>query len=73
MDHDKFEKIMSNLLTNALKHTPDGGQIKVAMEKTADEQLRVSVYNSGAHIDADKLDNIFKRYSQIKGTSAAHQ
>lgn len=73
MDHDKFEKIMSNLLTNALKHTPDGGQIKVAMEKTADEQLRVSVYNSGAHIDADKLDNIFKRYYQIKGTSAAHQ
>lgn len=73
MDSDKFEKIMSNLLTNALKHTPDGGQIKIDMEKTAADQLRVSVYNNGQHIDADKLENIFKRYYQVKGTSAAHQ
>lgn len=73
MDRDKFEKIMSNLLTNALKHTPDGGQIKIDMEKTPTDQLRVSVFNNGQHIDDDKLDNIFKRYYQIKGTSAAHQ
>lgn len=73
MDRDKFEKIMSNLLTNALKHTPDGGLIKIEMEKTGAGRLRVSVFNSGSHIDADKIDSIFKRYYQIKGTSPTHQ
>lgn len=73
MDRDKFEKIMSNLFTNALKHTPDGGQVKIEMEKTANDCLRVSVFNNGPHIEADKLDNLFKRYYQIKGTATTHQ
>lgn len=73
MDCDKFEKIMSNLITNALKHTSDGGQIKIEMAKVPGEQLRVRVFNNGPHIDAEKLDNIFKRYYQIKGTSSNHQ
>ena len=73
LDSDKFQKIMSNLLTNALKHTPDNGLIRVEMEKTADGMLHVGVFNNGPHIDADKLDDIFKRYYQIKGTTPTHQ
>ena len=73
MDSDKFEKIMSNLLTNALKHTPDNGLIRVEMGKSDDGMLRVGVFNNGPHIDADKLDDIFKRYYQIKGTAPTHQ
>lgn len=73
MDRDKFEKIMSNLLTNALKHTPDGGQIEIKMDKMEPDRLRVSVFNNGPHIDADKLENIFKRYYQIKGISSSHR
>ena len=73
MDRDKFEKIMSYLLTNALKHTPDGGLIEIKMDKMEPDRLRVSVFNNGPHIDADKLENIFKRYYQIKGISSSHR
>lgn len=83
-DLDKLEKIMSNLFINALKHTPDGGKIvvKVSVDvaKPADfpnlkdgSYVRVSVYDNGKHIDADKLQDIFKCYYQVKGTQSTHQ
>lgn len=73
MDDDKFEKIMSNLLTNALKHTPDNGTIGISLTPVDSDQLRIKVYNSGAPIDDDRLQDIFKRYYQVKGTEATHQ
>lgn len=88
MDCDKFDKIMSNLLTNALKNTPDNGVIKVFMGLTSSQDrtdfqmlkaseggrfLKVCVYNSGKHIDEKKIPNIFKRYYQVEGTQATHQ
>ena len=80
-DRDKLEKIMSNLLTNALKHTPDNGAMKVSMacsggtgaDNARQRQLRVTVYNNGPHIDDDKLGDIFKRYYQAKGAKADHR
>ena len=78
-DRDKLEKIMSNLLTNALKHTPDNGAMKVTMAcltQTGSETqryLRVTVYNNGPHIDDDKIADIFKRYYQAKGAKADHR
>ena len=73
MDDDKFEKIMSNLLTNALKHTPDHGIIRVSLQQPSPDQLRIEVYNNGNPIDDDRLQDIFKRYYQVKGTESTHQ
>jgi len=88
MDLDKFEKIMSNLLTNALKHTPDNGHIEIDIHEIdgkaltefprfAEEKsrrcLRVSVYNNGNAIEEDKIPNIFKRYYQVHNTQSVHQ
>ncbi len=80
-DRDKLEKIMSNLLTNALKHTPDNGTMRVTAtctpchgdDNAAQRQLRVTVYNNGPHIDDDKMADIFKRYYQAKGAKADHR
>ena len=73
MDDDKFEKIMSNLLTNALKHTPDKGTINISLAPIDADHLCIKVYNSGAPIDDSRLQDIFKRYYQVKGNEATHQ
>ena len=84
MDSDKFEKIMSNLFTNALKHTPENGSICISATLTASQSdanssdangeanLEVSIFNSGSHIDEDKLQDVFKRYYQLDETQNEH-
>ena len=81
MDCDKFEKIMSNLFTNALKHTPENGNIRITanlLQSSVTDKghsttyLEVSVYNSGSHIDEDKLQDVFKRYYQLAETQSEH-
>ena len=72
LDSDKLEKIMSNLFTNALKHTHAGGIIRITAN-SADGKLDVSLYNSGSHISEDKLKYVFKRYYQLPDTQGLHQ
>lgn len=76
IDGDKLEKILSNLLTNALKHTPEGGRIIVRAEikqkSNAANYLLVDVYNSGSRIEEGKEEDVFKRYYQLKETGAGH-
>lgn len=88
MDKDKFEKIMSNLFTNALKHTPDNGIIRVSFRNLSREQavslkfpvaenqldfFMVQVYNSGENINPSRLSDVFKRYYQINTGSDRNQ
>jgi two-component system sensor histidine kinase MprB len=55
--HDRLTRAISNLLTNAIKFTPDGGQIMV---KTADGV--VSVSDSGPGVAAEDYEHIFDRF-----------
>lgn len=64
IDAEKLNKIMYNLLSNALKFTPDSGSVKVSLE--ASPQLRISVSDTGCGIsDADKT-RIFQRFYQVR-------
>ena len=72
LDCDKLEKIMSNLFTNALKYTAPGGIIRI--QASADEgRLKVSVFNSGQPVAADKIQDVFKRYYQLSDSHDSHQ
>lgn len=62
-DPDKIERVMLNLLSNAIKYTDNGGNINVYL-KTVDENLIVSVKDSGVGIPKDKLGLIFDRFGQ---------
>ncbi len=70
MDTDKIEKIMSNLFTNALKHTANHGIIRIAID--CKRNLEVSIWNSGENIAEDKLQDVFKRYYQLADTQGSH-
>ena len=69
-DSDKLEKIMSNLLSNALKFTPTGGHIDVTLD-VVDKQLRISVADTGKGIPENQLENVFKRYYQLDNQTKA--
>ena len=70
MDSDKFEKILSNLFTNALKYTPDQGLIRITVK--LNDTISVSVFNNGPLIEEEKLQDVFKRYYQLDDTQTDH-
>ncbi len=63
-DLNSIERIMLNLLANAIKFTPRGGNIHVAIESMED-QIRISVKDTGIGIEEDKLAVIFQRFKQV--------
>jgi PAS domain S-box-containing protein len=63
-DLDKMERIMLNLLSNALKFTKPGGNILVNIAD-GEEYITISVEDDGIGIPKDKLDIIFDRFRQV--------
>lgn len=63
-DEDKVERIVLNLLSNSLKFTPKGGEIKVNFEDQ-DRNVLISVEDNGIGIPDDKLESIFDRFVQV--------
>jgi PAS domain S-box-containing protein len=64
VDDDKIERIMLNLISNSIKFTNRGGKIMVSLEDK-DEQLRITVKDTGIGIPKDKIDLIFERFGQV--------
>ncbi|WP_455537946.1 PAS domain S-box protein [Terrisporobacter sp.] len=63
-DPDKIERIMLNILSNAIKYTPENGSIEVKINSTS-KDVTVSVKDSGMGIPSEKLDIIFNRFEQV--------
>ncbi len=81
LDCDKVEKIMDNLLSNALKHTPSGGKVDILVSMHPDpgayglgdgDYVEVAVEDNGTGIPADKLGELFVRYRIIDGPGGRH-
>ncbi|QKZ13502.1 hybrid sensor histidine kinase/response regulator transcription factor [Spirosoma sp. KUDC1026] len=64
-DADKWETIITNLLSNALKFTPAGGQILLTIDPSSVEQLVLHLADTGIGIPPDKLPHIFDRFYQV--------
>ena len=67
-DPEQFEKVILNLLSNALKFTPPGGRITVYLEEK-ESSVAMTVEDTGEGIPADKLEAIFDRFSQVDGST----
>lgn len=76
-DHDKIEKIITNLISNAFKFTSEGGKISVGIQfhessstyKSDSVVLKVS--DTGKGIPTEKLDKIFKRFYRISDSDTS--
>ncbi len=62
-DSARLQQVFSNLISNALKFTPAGGEIVVSL-KTGAEAVTVDVSDNGKGISAENLPNVFRQFSQ---------
>jgi len=67
-DRLRVEQVISNLVDNAIKFTPAGGQVRVLAEDQG-EMVRVSVCDTGIGIPPDQRDRVFERFYQVDGSA----
>lgn len=65
-DRDKLEHIYFNLMSNALKYTPEGGRITTALSYDG-KQYVLSVSDTGKEIEEEALPHLFDRFFQARG------
>ena len=63
-DRDGFERIIMNIVSNALKYTPSGGKIEVYTSKVY-KDICIKVVDNGIGIPKEKLPNIFDRFYRV--------
>ncbi|HWV22628.1 MAG TPA: HAMP domain-containing sensor histidine kinase [Thermomicrobiales bacterium] len=66
-DRDRLRQIISNLVYNALRHTPEGGLIIIQATESG-PQIAIEVSDTGMGIEPDQLELIFTRYGQSEQT-----
>jgi len=71
IDVDRIEQVIANFLTNAVKYSPAGGPITVAIREEPDARARVSVTDRGIGIDPKAIPRLFERYFRAPGSEKA--
>jgi len=70
-DERKVKQVLLNLLSNALKFTPEGGRVAV-LARVVDGMAEISVTDTGVGIAPEEQEAVFEEFRQV-GTSAAKQ
>ncbi len=76
-DYDRLNQVLSNLISNALRHTPRGGEVSIRAESAPDPQyaIRITVSDTGSGIPPSDLPFIFDRFwrgDKSRGERAHH-
>ena len=68
IDRSNFDKVVMNVLSNAFKYTPTGGEIGIRLTHD-DRQATIAIRDNGEQIPEDKLEKIFERFYQTATTA----
>lgn len=63
-DPVRLEQVLANLIDNAVKYSPDGGQVEVALTEIDADTVELGVRDWGLGIPADRRENLFDRFYQ---------
>lgn len=63
-DQHQIERALLNLMSNAIKYTPDGGQITITLHEESKTAV-IEIHDNGYGIPADELPHIFERYRRV--------
>lgn len=61
-DYNALRQVVFNLASNALRYTPRGGKVELAVTRTADDFARLDVTDTGVGIPAEALPHVFERF-----------
>ena len=67
-DPERLDRVLVNLIGNAIKFTPDGGTITVKL-RNKENFVQAEIIDEGIGIPEDRLDKIFERFYQVDGSS----
>jgi signal transduction histidine kinase len=67
-DRDRIRQVVSNLLANALRHTPADGRVDVSVIPRG-EKLRIQIQDTGRGIEPELLPHVFERFRQADSTA----
>jgi signal transduction histidine kinase len=70
-DFDRLEQVLNNLLDNAFRHTPSGGQVSVGCRDLQPGTLQVTVSDTGPGIPTTDLQHLFERFYRGENTNGA--
>jgi signal transduction histidine kinase/DNA-binding response OmpR family regulator/ligand-binding sensor domain-containing protein len=76
LDPEKFEAILTNLMSNAIKYTGDGGDVRVGLrvfDDTGGRWTEITVADTGIGIDAESLSRIFDRFYRANPSPNSEQ
>ena len=69
-DATRIGYVFSNLLGNALKYTPPGGQVRVSAQVESDDHVRFTVADTGPGVPRQYQEKIFERFFRVPGQSS---
>jgi two-component system heavy metal sensor histidine kinase CusS len=64
-DRMMLRRALCNLLSNAIRHTPQGGRVQVLIDRPATRETRLAVENTGEDIPAEHLPRLFDRFYRV--------
>jgi two-component system, NtrC family, sensor histidine kinase KinB len=70
MDSDMILRVITNLMENAIKHTPDRGIVKLGARRAGDDKVSIEIVDSGQGIPKEMQSIIFDKFSRIKNKNA---
>ena len=71
VDSGYFDKIIINLVSNALKYTPTGGKVQIALSRLGDEKARIAVIDNGPGVPVGDRERIFDRFYRGKNADGS--
>ena len=69
-DNDRLMQVLVNLLSNALKFSPEGSTITISARHAANDRMRFSIKDQGPGIAKHNLDKLFQKFNQVHSSAA---
>jgi signal transduction histidine kinase len=69
-DPDRILQMLANLIGNAIKFSPNGGEIHLVARNLSDNEAQIEVHDQGRGIPQDKLEQIFERFQQVDASDS---